>query len=178
LWDAQTGAPLGEPLRYADYEGTVLSASFSPDGTRVVTAIGDIARLWEVEQPFPACEDECEILQFSTGLKVDDQGNVTEMASAEYEQLRNAFLRRSEPWWRRTLELQAERRLRYRRQLLQTAETKGDWYAAAFHLGWLLKDQPDDGDLKSRYEHALAKLSEQNISGPARPAASTGAPEK
>ena len=36
--DASTGAPVGEPLRH---EGGVNSASFSPDGARVVTASGD-----------------------------------------------------------------------------------------------------------------------------------------
>jgi hypothetical protein len=148
LWDAQTGAPLGEPLRHA---GNVNSASFSPDGTRVVTASGGDARLWDIEQPFPGSEDGWKVLQVFTGLAVDDQGKVTEMAAAAYEQFRDAFLRRNEPWWQRTLELQAERRLRFRRQLLQTAEARGDWYAAAFHRGWLQQDTPPLGDPTVKY---------------------------
>ena len=35
VWDAQTGKPLTEPLRH---EGEIMSAQFSPDGLRVVTA--------------------------------------------------------------------------------------------------------------------------------------------
>ena len=35
LWDAATGAPIGEPLRH---DGPVNSAAFSPDGKRVATS--------------------------------------------------------------------------------------------------------------------------------------------
>ena len=45
VWDAHTGAALGEPLRH---ESWVNSAQFSPDGTWVVTASGDkTARVWD-----------------------------------------------------------------------------------------------------------------------------------
>jgi len=45
LWDATTGAPIGEPMRHED---EVVDAAFSPDGTRIVTASKDrTARLWD-----------------------------------------------------------------------------------------------------------------------------------
>lgn len=44
LWDAETGKPVGEPMRHAD---EVVSATFSRDGGRVVTASNDgKARIW------------------------------------------------------------------------------------------------------------------------------------
>ena len=45
LWDATTGAPVGEPMRHED---EVVAAVFSPDGTRIATASKDgTARLWD-----------------------------------------------------------------------------------------------------------------------------------
>jgi hypothetical protein len=52
-WDARTGQPLTEPLKL---EGGVTSASFSPDGTRVVTASGNTARVWDARTGQPLTE--------------------------------------------------------------------------------------------------------------------------
>src|SRR5262249_54336312 len=38
------------------------------------------------------------------------------------------------------------------------AEQDGDWFAAAFPLGHLLADRPDDADLKARRQKALDQL--------------------
>ena len=44
LWDAASGKELAV-LR--GHEQSVVSAAFSPDGTRIITASGDTARLWD-----------------------------------------------------------------------------------------------------------------------------------
>src|SRR5215510_6524018 len=47
LWDAETGRPIGDPLRGHGHQ--VWSAVFSPDGTRIVTASRDkTARVWDI----------------------------------------------------------------------------------------------------------------------------------
>jgi tRNA A-37 threonylcarbamoyl transferase component Bud32 len=51
VWDAATGRPRGAPLRQKD---RILSASFSPDGRRMVTAGDDcVARVWDVDTGQP-----------------------------------------------------------------------------------------------------------------------------
>jgi WD40 repeat protein len=45
LWDATSGKPVGEPIKHENF---VISAQFSPDGQRVVTAsLDQNARLWQ-----------------------------------------------------------------------------------------------------------------------------------
>jgi WD40 repeat protein len=54
VWDMVEGKPVGEPLRH---DGRVRSASFSPDGQRVVTASEDgTARVWDTVTGRPVGE--------------------------------------------------------------------------------------------------------------------------
>ena len=55
LWDAQTGAPIGEPL--AGHEEAVLSVAFSPDSQRIVSGSRDnTLRLWDAQTGAPIGE--------------------------------------------------------------------------------------------------------------------------
>ncbi|KIJ94468.1 hypothetical protein K443DRAFT_12101 [Laccaria amethystina LaAM-08-1] len=51
-WDAETGSPVGEPLR--GHVNSVLSVAFSPDGTRIVSGLGDqTVQIWDAETGSP-----------------------------------------------------------------------------------------------------------------------------
>ena len=51
LWDAETGAPIGKPMRHDD---VVNAAAFSTDGARIVTASRDTtARVWDATTGAP-----------------------------------------------------------------------------------------------------------------------------
>ena len=75
VWDAQTGQPLTEPLKHGGEEGPkryfeVRSAQFSPDGKRIVTALGHEARVWDAQSGQPLTEplkhgDDVNRAQFS-----------------------------------------------------------------------------------------------------------------
>ncbi|KAG2743969.1 WD40 repeat-like protein, partial [Suillus brevipes Sb2] len=55
LWDAGTGEPVGKPLR--GHTSYVLSVSFSPDGTRIVSGSEDnTVRLWDAGTGEPVGE--------------------------------------------------------------------------------------------------------------------------
>ncbi len=79
VWDAATGAPIGQPMRHED---RVTKALFSPDGTRVVTASADrTARVWLAPPVAPdivaaACkmllDHDTASLSTSYGIAVED----------------------------------------------------------------------------------------------------------
>ena len=47
LWDADSGQPLGEPLR--GHESFVTVVAFSPDGSRIISGSNDgTIRLWDL----------------------------------------------------------------------------------------------------------------------------------
>ncbi len=59
VWDAQTGQPLTEPMTHHGI-GHVVSAQFSPDGRRIVTATDTFdkkARVWDVAPTQAPCPD-------------------------------------------------------------------------------------------------------------------------
>ncbi|KAG9120003.1 hypothetical protein FRC07_004684, partial [Ceratobasidium sp. 392] len=55
VWDADTGAPVGEPL--AGHSGSVLSVAYSPDGRRIVSGSSDsTVRVWDADTGAPVGE--------------------------------------------------------------------------------------------------------------------------
>jgi WD40 repeat protein len=149
LWDVATGKLLGEPVRHGN---RVLAAAFSPDGRCVLTGIWG-ARLWEVAAPAP---DEPARLHawvaVRTGKVFDDRGILRQITQAE--------------WLKHWQELDAnggdwEPRPDDRRwHLLQADEDEvaRQWFAAAFHLSRLLKNDPGNVDLRSRRNKAETHL--------------------
>jgi WD40 repeat protein len=80
LWSAETGAPIGEPMRNSDW---VRAVAFSPDGRRLLTWSDDnTARLWCVEtvsDADPIAGDHKQLMtewQRRLGLKINEAGEI------------------------------------------------------------------------------------------------------
>src|SRR5258706_413434 len=63
IWDAETGAPVGDPLE--GHTGVVWSVAYSPDGQRVISGSVDTTiRIWDAETGAPVGDS----LEGGTGL--------------------------------------------------------------------------------------------------------------
>jgi eukaryotic-like serine/threonine-protein kinase len=152
LWDVATGKPLGESL----YRGgwmDVNAVAFSPDGRTVLAAIGDAAVLWEVVAPAP---DEPARLRawvaVRTGKLFDDRGILRPLPQAEWLQHWQELNTNGGDW-----EPQPDDRA-WHLFRADDAEFTQRWFAAAFHLNWLPKIDPDNANLRSRRDNAETHL--------------------
>jgi WD40 repeat protein len=149
VWDADKGRPV---LTLQGHTYAVTSVCFSPDGQRVFSwdAKGKVlswtvrdGRPTEPVNPPPRPEQ-------LTALSPDGKQRL--FANGNDVQLIDLALSQRRAVW--PLPDRAER-LRYHAEQARLAEEHKQWFAAAFHLGRLLQDQPDDADLKRRQDAAL-----------------------
>lgn len=98
LWDAHTGAALGEPFRHDDRmggAGGVRSIAFSPDGARLVTdSFDNTARLWDARPAWlDSTNDENRALvaQLYTGQTIEANGKLRNLSGEEWYNVWNAL---------------------------------------------------------------------------------------
>ncbi len=132
LWDAQTGASLGEPMRH---NGIVHAVAFSPDGIRLATASVQGVNFFDVEQVLPN----------------DLSSFINHFTDASHS---------SPPWdaefGRKLIALQSKRSLRYRQTTAIKAVADKYWFAAKFHLPWLIEHEPDNPRWQALLEETSA----------------------
>ena len=153
LWDASSG----KELQRLTHDAEVLAASFSPDGRTVVTACRDkAARLWEVDFPPPPAEVDPDRLRawvlVHTSQDFTDEGALRPLTAEELEQQRRTLDAKGGDWQT------APTARQWHLARAAEAEADKDWFAARFHLNWLLKDDPNNADLLRRRDEAAAHL--------------------
>ena len=160
LWDAKTGKPLGRPMRH---ESEVHGVAFSPDGQTVLTGSYDgTAWLWPVPKGFPdnpglvatyvaarSCwqEDSFGVLHRMTLEQQLATWDAASELGREWLQYRSDAAARDACLWHK---LQAEE-----------FEANKNWFATAFHLKYLVQNDPQDGDLRQRLATAKKMLEGQ-----------------
>lgn len=160
LWDGKTGAELGEPMRHVY---SLSSAIASSDGASLMTTTGDnTAWLWNVTPTLhyltnPAFAELWR--EVMTGEYITEKNEIKPLAHETW--LAKRLELEKHPDWHRYLKEYVEPRMkpRHDREAAE-AEEQQEWFAAAFHLKWLLKEKPDDPELKKRLALAEAKWQE------------------
>jgi WD40 repeat protein/serine/threonine protein kinase len=136
VWDVATGQELVVIRGHSD---KVSSAVFSPDGTLLATASHDrSARIWDSR----------------TGIELDparSRGSNPTKASA------SIGARGYEPWREADLRL-SDRAPDWHADRAGASERSGNYFASAFHLGWLLRSRPLDADLHSHCADVMEML--------------------
>jgi hypothetical protein len=163
LWDVKTGQ-----LRATlPHRAVVRSVAYSGDGRRVFCwdAEGNVCA-WAVSDGQPA--EPAELPAFASPQRLTSPDG-TLRAEAQEKAVVLLDLALVERDRADRIALEPVNRVFWHQQHATHAEHDQDWFAAAFHLGQLLKDKPDDADLLRRRDLALEKLKPPNPMVPLLP---------
>jgi WD40 repeat protein/tetratricopeptide (TPR) repeat protein len=152
LWDATTGEPITPPLQH---RSPVLTASFSPDGRRVVTGCADgTVRVWDVSPDNRPLPDLLLRAQLQASRRIDRTGGAVTVTP---EELRQAWqtLRSKYP---RELVSTPEQTLAWYQHEAEECEQARRWSVSLKYLGRLIRAQPRDPALWARLGSAHAAL--------------------
>jgi hypothetical protein len=153
VWDAQTGREL---LTLRGHTSGVSSVAFSPDGRRLFTWDGrGEMRAWSAEDGKPVPADNPPPRPNSGFAALSPDGRLFALRGyLTLQDVRIINRLRAAPLW--PLPDAAERK-HYHSEQARLAEQQQQWFAAAFHLGRLLLDEPNNAEWQQRRQQALKK---------------------
>jgi WD40 repeat protein len=147
--DAVTGEILTPPLR-TEGEVAAWGIHFSHDGGWLLDASGKRAQLWLLPKEARPLEDLVSLAQLLAGRKIDRAGNLVPWpavaASDAWTVLRTKYPT--------TLAQNPNQVRQWRERIVEECERDAHWFAAAFHLDQLIKENPSDETLLLRRARA------------------------
>jgi WD40 repeat protein/tRNA A-37 threonylcarbamoyl transferase component Bud32 len=163
LWDVKTGL---KSFAMPGHEGKSDFITFSPDGRRLASGgVDGTIRIWDVVSGQEtltlrkAHRSNVYGLAFSPdGRRLASGGGdgTVRVWEAQEAQLQSESPRREMP---------RERWRAWQRQEAETCERSVQWFAAAFHLGWMIEEVPNDAALYVRRARARAESSLRKETG-------------
>ncbi len=151
LWDVARGEMIGPPVQLG---GPSRLLCFTPDGTRLFANVESAKHtIWSITlAPKGAPLERLQMLvECQAGFRSDASKGAMPLSATE---LAAQFSKL--PADDTTL-ASAEDVLRWHNESAIIAERRGAWFTAAFHLQWLVQQNPLDADLKKRLQTALER---------------------
>jgi hypothetical protein len=147
VWDAEKGQEL---LTLKGYTTVVRSVAWSPDGRRIF-AWDDTDKVlaWDTTTGQPT-STENPPPKPARGPVISPDGRLKAEPDGDTVAVTDSLKPAGSPW---PFPDAADRK-RYHSEQAADAEAKKQWFAAAFHLGRLLLDDPDNANLKKRRDQA------------------------
>jgi WD40 repeat protein len=190
FWDVRTCKPIGLPMppiriRPAsalsgsetslttaisnaaahDYRWAVDSVAWSPNGSTIVTVDEEkTGRIWSTPIAVPDGVIEAVAL-LHTNMRLGDSGRLEALTPADYANAWKVLETKGSTYFDDQRRRDEARSVGWHRYNAAEAELRGDWFAAEFNLRWMLRREPNDVELRHRYEDtkkALAAAGQPN----------------
>jgi hypothetical protein len=155
LWDALTGEEL-HTLK--GHTNGVLSVSFSPDGTRLMSQDRTGQKLvWNLKSVEVLPDGNGEEFPAGNDSSRTRNGRWLAIPSADDVLLVDLAYRKT-PRERQRRKLLARPKPRWHSKQFQAAQSSKQWYPAVFHAAWSLKLKPSDAALHDDLQEAHRQL--------------------
>lgn len=156
LWDAR---PFLEVVELKGHKDSIIRVSFNSDDTRIYSESRSREKIvWDVATRKPLSNASWD--PPATGKQISTDGrwfvssDMNNVMLVDLEFKDNQY----EKAYRNS---KAEFDSNWHVNQLQTAAAAENWFAAVFHLAWLVKNQPDGAELKDELKSAHQKLAIQ-----------------
>ena len=149
ILDAVTGEPLTTAMK-TEERLSQESLAFAMDGGRLFVAGSDRTQCWPLPSAIGAAEELSRMSELLAGRRLDSSGDFAELsAAAMKESWENLRARHPEQFSVNPAQEQL-----WRERIVERTEQAGRWKSAAFHLDFLLKQNPDNDSLRLHRAHA------------------------